>query len=75
MLATQLCAFNDKTDSKSKLVKKLTGIWLRCLDYYLVCFVTISWRPIQIECVTPQLKQLEKLKLSASTESATAVNV
>ena len=42
MLATQLCAFNDKTDSKSKLVKKLTEVWLRCLDYYLVYFVTIS---------------------------------
>ena len=30
---------------------------------------------MQIECVTPQLKQLEKLKFSASTESTTAINV
>ena len=41
MLATQLCVFDDKTDTKSKLVKKLIVItWLCCLDYYR--FVKIS---------------------------------
>ena len=41
MLSTQLCVFDDQTDSKSKSVKKLIVIWLCCLDY-LVYFVKIS---------------------------------
>ena len=41
MLATQLCVFDDKTDSKSKRVKKLIVIWLRFFNY-LVYFVKIS---------------------------------
>ena len=47
MLASQLCLFDDKTDSKSKLVKKLI-VWLCYLhslfcneDFYLRCFAPI----------------------------------
>ena len=39
MLASQLCVFDDKTDSVSKRVKKLI-VWLCCPDY-LVYFVKI----------------------------------
>ena len=35
----KLCVFDGKTDSKSKLVKKLI-VWLCCLDY-VVYFVKI----------------------------------
>ena len=48
---------------------------------YLVYFVKISFcdvllqrRSMQMECVTALIQELEKLKLSASTESATAAN-
>ena len=37
---SQLCVFDDKTHSKSKLAKKLK-VWLCCPDY-LVYFVKIS---------------------------------
>ena len=40
MLARQLCVFDDKTDSKSKWVKKLI-IWLYC-SVYLTYFVKNS---------------------------------
>ena len=41
MFATHLCVFDDKTDAKSKLIKRLIVItWLRCPDYYN--FVKIS---------------------------------
>ena len=41
MLATQLCVFDDKTDSESKWVKTVIIIWL-CFLNYLVYFVKIS---------------------------------
>ena len=41
MLASQLCVFDDETDSKSKWVKKLI-VLLCCLPDYLVYFVKIS---------------------------------
>ena len=40
-LAKQLCVFDNKTDSKSDLVKKKLIVWLRCShslfceDFYL----------------------------------------
>ena len=57
MLASQLCVFDDKTDPKSKWVKKLIVIWLCCVDY-VVYFVKVSICDALLQfnddpCVTP----------------------
>ena len=39
MLASQLCVFDDKTDSESKWVEN--SVWLCCI-VRIVCFVKIS---------------------------------
>ena len=79
MLACQLCALDDKTDSKSKWVKKIIA-WLCCPDYLssLFCKDSDAWWFAAIMTMhakwmyPPFLKELEKWKLLPCTKGGNA---
>ena len=86
MLASQLCVFDNQTNLKWKWVKKLI-VWLCCPNYLVYlwryrsvllcrCAMCLMIWCTQSECVMPYLTQeLEHLKLSSSTKSATVDKV
>ena len=86
MIASHLCVFDEKTDSKSKwfqnkLILILNSIVCLCFPDYLAdlfCenlnvwrFAAIYYGCMQSEYIMPYLKELEKVKLSPSTKGAT----
>ena len=69
MLVSQLCVFDYKTNSKLKWVKKFV-VRLCFLDY-LVYFVKILICHALLHNLMMMQLELEQLKLSPSTKSAT----
>ena len=73
MLASQLCAFDDKTDSDSKWVKKFIMIILSRLSSLYCQDFDLCRNLMTMRCkvnVWSRLKELEQLKLSPSTKCA-----
>ena len=83
MLASQLCVFDDKTDSKPKVVKKHI-VWLCCLKYlvYLWRYRFVIWSLCNLEiCLMIMMhaewmchaltQRIRTTKTSSSTKSAT----